>query len=75
MNFAQQALNGLILGHAFALIAIGWTVLLGTARLVNFAHGQMYMIGAFVAWFVMSAWGLPYLLAVPAAMLAGVIIG
>lgn len=75
MNFAQQALNGLILGHAFALIAIGWTVLLGTAKLVNFAHGQMYMIGAFVAWFVMAAWGLPYLIAVPAAMLAGVIIG
>ncbi|MDF2233368.1 branched-chain amino acid ABC transporter permease [Albimonas sp. CAU 1670] len=75
MNFAQQALNGLILGHAFALIAIGWTVLLGTARLVNFAHGQMYMIGAFVAWFVMSAWGLPYLLAVPVAMLAGIVIG
>ncbi|MGM0585789.1 MAG: branched-chain amino acid ABC transporter permease [Pseudomonadota bacterium] len=75
MNFAQQALNGIVLGHAFALIAIGWTVLLGTARLVNFAHGQMYMIGAFVAWWAMTAGGLPYLAAVPAAMLAGVVIG
>lgn len=75
MNFVQQLLNGIVLGHAYALIAIGWTVLLGTARLVNFAHGQLYMIGAFVAWWAMTAWGLPYLAAVPVAMLAGVAIG
>ncbi len=35
MNFVQQLVNGLVLGHAYALIAIGWTVLLGTARLVT----------------------------------------
>ncbi len=75
MNFAQQLLNGIVLGHAFALIAIGWTVLLGTAKLVNFGHGQMYMIAAFVAWWFMSAHGVPYILAIPLAMAAGVAIG
>ncbi len=75
MNVWQQAINGLIIGHAFALVAVGWTLLLGSARLVNFGHGQMYMIGAFVAWWVMRATGLPYLLAVPCAVLAGAALG
>ena len=44
MNIAQQIINGLVLGSGYALIAIGWTVLLGAARLVNFAHGQLYML-------------------------------
>jgi branched-chain amino acid transport system permease protein len=75
MNLEQQFINGLVLGHAYALIAIGWTLLLGVARLVNFAHGQMYMLGAFVTWYVISRLGLPYAVAIPAAMLATVIVG
>ncbi|MCO5731654.1 branched-chain amino acid ABC transporter permease [Rhizobium sp. SSA_523] len=75
MNFTQQLINGLVLGHAYALIAIGWTVLLGVARLVNFGHGQMYMLGAFVTWFVMSHYGLPYLVAIPISMIVGVAVG
>jgi branched-chain amino acid transport system permease protein len=75
MNLAQQVINGLVLGHSYALIAIGWTVLLGVARLVNFAHGQLYMLGAFVTWYVISRLGLPYALAIPVAMLAGVAVG
>lgn len=75
MNFIQQLINGLVLGHAYALIAIGWTVLLGAARLVNFGHGQMYMLGAFVTWFAIAGLGLPYLVALPVAMLAGVAVG
>lgn len=75
MNFGQQFINGLVLGHAYALVAIGWTVLLGVARLVNFGHGQMYMLGAFVTWFAISGLGLPYLVAIPVAMAAGVAVG
>lgn len=75
MNFGQQFINGLVLGHAYALVAIGWTVLLGVARLVNFGHGQMYMLGAFVTWFAISGLGLPYLAAIPVAMAAGVVVG
>lgn len=75
MNLTQQLLNGLVLGHAYALVAIGWTVLLGVARLVNFGHGQMYMVGAFVTWFAISGLGLPYLIAIPLAISVGMMIG
>lgn len=75
MNLTQQLLNGLVLGHAYALVAIGWTVLLGTARLVNFGHGQMYMVGAFMTWFGIAGLGLPYVLSIPLAMAVGIVIG
>ena len=70
MNLAQQLINGLVLGSGYALIAIGWTVLLGAARLVNFAHGQLYMLGAFLAWAAMAKLGAGYFVAVPLAVLA-----
>jgi branched-chain amino acid transport system permease protein len=75
LNLGQQLINGLVLGHAFALVAIGWTVLLGVARLVNFGHGQMYMLGAFVCWWAIAGLGLPYLVAIPVAMAAGILVG
>lgn len=71
MNLVQQLINGIILGHAYALIAIGWTVLLGVGRLVNFGHGQMYMVGAFVTWWATARLGLPY----PAAILIAIGVG
>lgn len=75
MNIWQQLANGLVMGHAYALTAIGWTLLLGAARLVNFGHGQMYMLGAFVAWGAMRAFDLPYWAAIPVAVLAGAALG
>lgn len=75
MNLLQQLVNGIIIGHAYALVAVGWTMLLGAARLVNFGHGQMYMVGAFAAWWFMGMTGLPYPIAVLAAVLAGALLG
>jgi branched-chain amino acid transport system permease protein len=75
VNLGQQLVNGIVLGHAYALVAIGWTVLLGVARLVNFGHGQMYMLGAFLTWFAISGLGLPYLLAIPLAVTGGALVG
>ena len=75
MNLTQQLINGLVLGHAYALVAIGWTLLLGVARLVNFGHGQMYMLGAFVTWWVVTKAGVPYALALPIAMAIGALFG
>ncbi|MFL6660650.1 MAG: ABC transporter permease subunit, partial [Rhizobacter sp.] len=75
MNLTQQVINGLVLGHAFALVAIGWTLLLGVARLVNFGHGQMYMLGAFVTWWAVTKAGAPYALALPIAMAVGALFG
>jgi branched-chain amino acid transport system permease protein len=67
--------NGLALGAGYALLAVGWTVLLGAARLVNFAHGQLYMLGAFVTWFVISRFGWPYGVAVPVALVVVGLLG
>jgi branched-chain amino acid transport system permease protein len=75
MNLSQQLINGLVLGHVYALVAIGWTLLLGVARLVNFGHGQMYMVGAFVTWWAVSKAGVPYALAIPIAMTVGALFG
>lgn len=75
MTTLQQILNGLVLGHIYALLAVGWTILLGVCKLVNFAHGQIYMMGAFVAWYVMARLGAPYWLATLAAVGAGAAIG
>ena len=75
MNLSQQLINGLILGSAYACVALGWTVLLGAARLVNFAHGQLYMMGAFACWYLMSRLGLPYWVAAVGASLGVALLG
>ncbi|WP_219417552.1 branched-chain amino acid ABC transporter permease [Pseudonocardia nigra] len=75
MKLLDQLVNGLALGAGYALLAVGWTVLLGAARLVNFAHGQLYMLGAFVTWVATSALGVPYLLAIPIALVAVGVLG
>ena len=67
MNIAQQIINGIVLGSGYACIALGWTILLGVARLVNFAHGQLYMLGAFVALYAITRLGLSYPLAIVVA--------
>ena len=51
--FAQQLVNGLTLGSLYALIAVGYTVVYGIVQLINFAHGEIFMIGAFGA---LSTW-------------------
>jgi len=75
MNLSQHIVNGLVLGHAYALVAIGWTLLLGVARMVNFGHGQFYMFGAFMTWLAVEKLKLPYYVAVPFSMCAGALIG
>src|SRR5690606_20319619 len=58
--------NGIVIGSGYALLALGWTLLLGAARVVNFAHGQLYMLGAFITWWAMTQLGVPYLVGVVA---------
>ena len=47
-TFLQQLVNGLSLGSIYALIALGYTMVYGVLRLINFAHGDVYMVGAYV---------------------------
>src|SRR5438874_1864472 len=51
----QQLINGLSLGAIYALIALGYTMVYGVLRLINFAHGDVYMLGAFAGYFIANA--------------------
>lgn len=52
----QQLINGLQVGAIYALIALGYTMVYGVLRLINFAHGEVYMIGAYVAYYTTERW-------------------
>ena len=54
-TFLQQIINGLSLGSIYALIALGYTMVYGVLRLINFAHGDVYMLGAFAGYFLANA--------------------
>ncbi len=57
--FLQQALNGLQLGFVYALIALGYTMVYGIVRLINFAHGDVFMVGSFLAYYAIERFRLP----------------
>src|SRR5690349_9940387 len=82
-EFLQQIVNGLTLGSLYALIAVGYTVVYGIVQLINFAHGEVFMIGAFGAlatWTVLfkgqtGLWVLPVMIlgAVAVSVLTAVV--
>jgi branched-chain amino acid transport system permease protein len=71
----QQVVNGLTQGSLYALVAIGFVIIFGTMNLVTFAHGEVYMVGAFVGYFALSWWHLPWPVALLLGMAAGWILG
>lgn len=77
-QFYQQLVNGISLGSIYALIALGYTMVYGIIRLINFAHGDIYMLGAYVAFFATTVLKLSFfpalILAMAGAALAGVTI-
>jgi neutral amino acid transport system permease protein len=72
---ADTALTGLSTGSIYALGAVGLTLVYGMLRLVNFAHGDFLTFGAYIAFLVNITWGLPFVLAVVAAMGATAVLG
>ena len=66
--FGQHLFNGLLIGCAYALIAIGLTMIFGVMNIANFAHGEFYMIGGFFAFYLVSLAKLNYFLALPLAV-------
>jgi branched-chain amino acid transport system permease protein len=66
-TFVQQMLNGLQLGFMYAMIAVGYTLVYGVVKLINFAYGDIFMVGAFVSFFGITQYGLSF---VPALVLA-----
>ncbi|MGY3750521.1 branched-chain amino acid ABC transporter permease [Vagococcus acidifermentans] len=75
MEFIQQLVNGLSLGSVYALIALGYTMVYGIIKLINFAHGEVYMLGAFIGYFVINTFQLSFFPALLVSMLACAAIG
>jgi branched-chain amino acid transport system permease protein len=71
-TFIQYTVNGLTAGSFYALVALGYTIIYGIIRLINFAHGDLTMIGAFVGWTVLVSFGLDKLPVFLAILLAAV---
>ena len=57
--FFAELVNGITVGSVYALIALGYTMVYGVLKLLNFAHGDVYMVGAYIGWFVLNALGSP----------------
>jgi branched-chain amino acid transport system permease protein len=73
--FLQHLANGISLGSLYALIAIGYTMVYGILRLINFAHGDVFMIGAYVAFYGILLLSLPWWLAFAVAVLLTALLG
>lgn len=71
----QQLVNGLAVGSIYALIALGYTMVYGTIKLINFAHGDVYMMGAFIGYFAVMVLKLNVFLALLLAMVACAVLG
>ncbi len=68
MLFLSNLVNGISLGSIYAIIALGYTMVYGIAKMLNFAHGDVIMVGAYIAFCALQYWGLPPLVALLIAM-------
>jgi branched-chain amino acid transport system permease protein len=75
LEIGEQALNGLIISTFYALIALGLAIIFGVLRIVNFAHGEFYMLGGYAAYLVVSVLGMPPIVGVIAAAAALLVFG
>lgn len=71
--FLQQLVNGLSLGAIYALIALGYTMVYGTLQLINFAHGEVYMMGAFIALYAAKWMGVVDNPSIPGVLAVGLV--
>ena len=75
MVFLSTVINGLSLGSIYAVIALGYTMVYGIAKMLNFAHGDIIMVGAYICFYMMGLFGLPPLVAVLISMVGCTVLG
>lgn len=75
MTFLSYLINGISLGSVYAIIALGYTMVYGIAKMLNFAHGDVIMIGAYISFVASVNLGLPAIVSVLAAMLVCTVLG
>ena len=75
MAFLSYLIGGLGLGSVYAIIALGYSMVYGIAKMLNFAHGDIIMVGAFVAYFAISSFGLPVFVAIILSVVVCTVLG
>ena len=75
MNILQYLINGLSIGAVYAIIALGYTMVYGIARMLNFAHGDVIMVGAYISFCVTNYLGLPTIVSILVAVAVCTILG
>ena len=75
MEFLQHLINGIYIGSIYAIIALGYTMVYGIAKMLNFAHGDVIMVGAFASYTAVSATGMPVLASIAISMVICTILG
>nr|WP_317357007.1 branched-chain amino acid ABC transporter permease [uncultured Tyzzerella sp.] len=75
MDFFSQLINGISIGSVYALVALGYTMVYGIVKLINFAHGDIIMLGSYVILILTKSMGMPFWLSVIASMLFCAIFG
>jgi branched-chain amino acid transport system permease protein len=73
--FLQQLVNGIALGSVYALVALGLTLVYGVLKVPNFAHGALYMVGAYIVYVMLMGVGAPYVVAIAASIVGVAIMG
>ncbi len=75
MDFLQYLINGISIGAVYAIIALGYTMVYGIAKMLNFAHGDVIMVGAYISFSATSYLGLPAVVSLLIAMAACTVLG
>ena len=75
MQILQYLINGISIGAVYAIIALGYTMVYGIAKMLNFAHGDVIMVGAYISFCVTNYLGLPAIISILAAMVVCTVLG
>ena len=75
MGFLQHFINGMSIGAVYAIIALGYTMVYGIAKMLNFAHGDVIMVGAYIAFCMTNYLGMPAIVGIIAAMVVCTLLG
>ena len=71
----QQLINGLVIGMIYSLIALGYSMVFGILGFINYAHGEIFMLGSFIGWMLLRFAGLNFVVAMVGAMLITALLG
>ena len=75
MRFLSNLVTGLGLGSVYAIIALGYTMVYGIAKMLNFAHGDVIMVGAYIAFFALNRFSIPLIPGILVAVLGCTVLG